>query len=437
MNATLIRHLAATVSFVVASGFFSALGCAQRADSPEPSGASQATLTTLLPPGERPFWAPIARAFETSRPGVRVELIEGPQSTDLRENLYTVALLARDPSLDLVYMDVTWVAKFAAAGWLAPLDEHFSDSLRAQFIPAALAAGIHRGTLYRIPARTDIGLLYYRSDWLEQAGLAPPETFEELTRAARALHSPPQRWGFAWPGKQYEGLVCCFLEILHGHGGYWIDPVGLEVGLDRPEALHALEFLVGTLADDPISPPGITTYQEEESRRLFQDGRAVFLRNWSYVWRLAQAEGSPVRGRVGARAMAAAPGGEPAGTLGGWGFGISSYSRQPELAADFIRFASSLESQRTLCAPTGYSPARVESYSDSLLLAGNPFLVEVLAAHSNAVIRPAIPAYALVSDILQRRVSGALSGAESPARALAIAARETRAALAGAAGADR
>ena len=65
----------------------------------------------------------------------------------------------------------------------------------------------------------------------------------------------------------------------------------------------ALGFLTGCLRPGGISPPGVTTYQEEESRRLFQDGRAVFMRNWPYAWRMSQLEGSPLRGRVGVAAM--------------------------------------------------------------------------------------------------------------------------------------
>ncbi len=44
--------------------------------------------------------------------------------------------------------------------------------------------------------------------------------------------------------------------------------------------------------------------------------------------------------------------------------------------------------------------------------------------------RPAVPRYALVSDILQRHLSAALTGSADPREALASAARETRLALA-------
>jgi multiple sugar transport system substrate-binding protein len=389
-----------------------------------------AAVTLLVPASERPFWAPVTAAFEAAHPGTRVVLREGPNSTDLRENLYTAALLAEDDSLDLVYMDVTWTAKLAAAGWLVPLDERLPPEAASAFLPAAVEAGRVHGRLYRIPLRTDIGLLYYRRDLLEAAGLAPPRTAAELLEAARRLQAPPQLWGFVWQGSQYEGLVCFYLEVLRGHGGFWIDPRTLEVGLDRPEAAAALEFLLRCRREG-VSPPGVTTYKEEESRRLFQDGRSVFLRNWAYVWGLSQREDSPVRGKVGVVPMVHGPGGESGATLGGWGLGISRFSRDPDLAAAFLLHAASLESQRALCRPTGFAPARLDAYRDPELLAANPFLAELARFQRHAVARPAIPRYALASDILQRRLSAALSGLEPPERALASAARETRRLLGG------
>jgi multiple sugar transport system substrate-binding protein len=170
----------------------------------------------------------------------------------------------------------------------------------------------------------------------------------------------------------------------------------------------------------------VATYQEEESRRIFQDGRAVFLRNWPYAWRLAQAEGSPLRGKIGAGPMVRAEGGRRSATLGGWGLGISSFSRQPEEALAFIRFVTSLEGQRILCRDTGYAPARAEAYRDSALLAANPFLPTIARVHADAVPRPVFPAYAVASDILQRQLSAALAGSVSPETALRRAAAQTR-----------
>jgi multiple sugar transport system substrate-binding protein len=376
---------------------------------------------------ERDSWTPIARAFEATHPGVRIELVEGPNATDLRENLYTTALLAGDDAFDLVSMDVTWTPKFAGAGWLAPLDDAFPPGETRDLLPEDLAAGRYGGRLYRVPVRTDVGLLYYRRDLLEGAGLAPPDTFDDLLRIARRLQAPPELWGYVWQGAQYEGLVCNYLEVLHGQGGFWIDGPTLEVGLDRPPARAALDFLrMCRMGPDPISPPGVTTYKEEESRRLFQDGRAVFLRSWPYAWRLAQAPGSRIAGKIGVQPMVHARGREGGGTLGGWGLGVSRFSRRPGLAMDFIGHAVALASQRELCRDSGYAPALIAAYRDPVLLAANPFLETLRELHRGSILRPAVPRYAQASDILQRHLSAALSGLEPPAQALSVAQRETR-----------
>jgi multiple sugar transport system substrate-binding protein len=392
---------------------------------------TQERLAFLVPAAERPYWLPVTRAFAAARPNVTVELVEGPTSADLRENLYTAALLARDDSFDLVYMDVTWTPKFAAAGFLLPLDDQFPASELEALLPAAVQAGRYRGRLYRVPIRTDVGLLYYRQDLLAAAGIDPPETFDDVVGTARKLAAPPKLWGLVWQGSQYEGLVCIYLEVLHGHGGFWVDSETLEVGLDRPEALAALEFLVASRRRGGISPPGVTTYKEDEGRRVFQDGRAVFLLSWPYVWRLAQAKGSPVAGKVGVRSVVHLPGKTGAGTLGGWGLGISRFSRRPELALAFVRHAVSLDSQRLLCRDTGYAPTRREAYDDPELRAANPFLAELLPFHAGAVARPTIPRYAQASDILQRHLSAALAGITEAGPALRAAARETRRLLGG------
>ncbi len=387
--------------------------------------APEDRLSFLVLASERTVWLPIAESFRASR-GVSVELVEGPNATDLRESLYTAALLAGDESFDLVYMDVTWTSKFASAGWLVPLDDLFPDGDLEKLLPSAVAAGRYRGRLYRVPVRTDVGLLYYRRDLLEAAGFVPPRSFTELLDIAGALQSPPELWGFLWQGSQYEGLVCVFLEVLHGFGGFWVDETTREVGLDRPQALAALEFLRRCRSEERISPPGVTGLKEDDSRRLFQDGRAVFLRNWPYVFRLAQAPDSPVAGKVGVELMVHAPGSSGGAALGGWGFGISRFSRRPRLAAEFVRHAVSLESQRLLCRDTGYAPALAAAYSDPELLAANPLLAEIRRIHESAVTRPAIPRYALASDILQRHLSACLAGLAPADRALADAGRETR-----------
>jgi multiple sugar transport system substrate-binding protein len=358
-------------------------------------------------------WHDLVTRFNREHPGQPVRLIEGPPATNTREDLYSTSFLARESSYDLVYCDSIWVAKFAAAGWLQDLSTRISDNDRADFLAVELQAGSYQGKLFRMPAFTDAGVLYYRKDLVP----TPPKTFDDLLRTA-AEFKTEDRWGFLWQGKQYEGLVTVFLEVLWGMGGEWIDAESREVLLASPEAVRAVEFLKSTIGT--ISPPAVTTYVEEDTRNIFQNGRGVFLRNWPYVWTLIQKRGGPIKEKIGITPMVHERGQSSAATLGGWGFGISSYCPNPGRAWEFVEFITRTAQLKQVQERQGRIPSRRSLIPD-----------EFLPVLQGARSRPPIPEYAQASDILQRWISAALTGEVSPEKAVQQAARETWLLLAG------
>ena len=386
------------------------------------------TLTLLMLAPEVQAWNEVLiKNFEKENPGIRVQIIEGPNASDLYENLYTSAFILGDSPYDLINMDVVWAAKFAAAGWLQDLSNRLNNEELKAFLDKDVEAGRYEGKLYRIPLRSDAGMLYYRKDLLEQAGLQPPETFDELIKIAQELQTKKAAtWGYVWQGRQYEGLSAMFVEILEGFGGFWVNPNTKEVGLDQPEAIKAVEFLKSTIQKG-ISPAGVTTYQEEETRRLFQNGDAVFLRNWPYVWPLAHEDSSKVKGKIGIKPMIYAPGGKSGACLGGWGLGIAKTSKHPEQAWKAIEYFTSAEAQRPFILKTGYLPSRKELFTDPKILTKYPHYSKLLEVVENTVLRPPIAQYAQVSDILQRYLSAAFTNSRlTPEQAMKSAAKETR-----------
>jgi multiple sugar transport system substrate-binding protein len=386
-------------------------------------------LSFLVGAYEVPTWKPILQQFEAQHPQIRVDMVEGPSSPNLIEDLYTSAFLLGDSPYDLVYMDIPWVAKFAAAGWLADLSGRVTEADRAQFLTGDWDGGRYQDGLYRFPgARSDASLLYYRKDLLDAAGLKPPATFAEMVAIARQFQTRtpnPLPWGYLWQGKQYEGVAAMFTEVLAGFGGVWVDPKTLAVGLDRPEAIAAANFLHQTL-EEGLSPPGVVTYQEEETRRIFQNGEAVFLRNWPYVWTLANGDDSKVKGKIGIAPMLHQPGLTSPACQGGWGWGIAQGSRHPEEAWQLVQFLSSEAVQKQTSLASGNLPTRRSLYQDPELLARYPHFSPLLQVLEGATLRPAIAQYAQASDILQRYLSAAFTQQLSPEAAMRAAARETR-----------
>ncbi|KAM3115924.1 ABC transporter substrate-binding protein [Phormidesmis sp. 146-33] len=394
-----------------------------------PAMSQPVVLTFLMNAPEVEPFKPIIREFEQQNPGIRLNMIEGPNASNLIEDLNTSAFLLGGSPYDLLNLDVTWVPKFAAAGWLRELDDLVPAEELKQFLPGDINGGRYKDKLYRLPWRTDVGMLYYRTDLLDQANLKPPETFADLTQASKALQQEnAARWGYVWQGRQYEGVAAMFIEVLQGNGGFWVDPKTNQVGLDQPKAIDALKFLTSTIQQG-VSPGGVITYQEDEARRLFQSGNTVFMRNWPYAWALLNADESPVKGKVGIRPMVHAPGYESAACQGGWGWGIASTTKHPQEAWKVVQYFTSPEVQKKLILNTGYLPSRRSLYDDKDLLAKYEFFPLVLQVLDNAALRPPIAQYAQASDILQRYLSAALSGRMTPEDAMKSAANETRSLL--------
>ncbi len=382
------------------------------------------TVRVMMQALEAEQWQPMEAAFEEANPDINLEIVDAPNDTNLVEDLYTSAFLLGDAPYDLVYLDIAWVPKFAAAGWLRPLDDRFPESERDAFLQGDLDGGTYQGELYRMPFRSDGGMLYYRTDMLADAGYEPPETFEELLTISRDLQeSGVAKWGYLWQGKQYEGLSAMFVEILEGFGGFWVDPDTLDVGLDSPDSIEAVEFLRTTI-EEGISPPGVTTYAEEETRRVFQNGETVFLRNWPYVAGLA-AE-SEIAGKFAIKPMVHQPGEASGACQGGWGLGITRSSQHPDEAWRVAEYISSEDAQRDFILQTGYVPSRRSLFNDPEVVDKYPYYPELLDVVESSALRPPIAQYAQTSDILQRYLSAALTGSMSPEAAMQAAARETR-----------
>ena len=386
------------------------------------------TVKVLIQAAEANQWQPLVKEFNEQSENIKLEIVRGPSDTNLIEDLYTSSFLLGDSPYDLAYMDIVWVPKFAAAGWLEDLSDRVNfEELKTTYLQADLDGGTYKGGLYRMPLRSDGGMLYYRTDLLNEGGFAPPATFQELIDISKQLQERGlSEWGYVWQGKQYEGLSAMFVEVLKGFGGFWIDPETNEVGLDKPEAINAVNFLRTTI-EDKISPPGVTTYAEEETRRLFQNGNSVFLRNWPYV--VALASDSKIAGKFDIKPMVSVPGIQSGSCLGGWGLGIVKSSKHQDEAWQVIEYFNQKQVQRDLISITGFVPARRSLFNNQKLVREYNYLPDLLKVIENAVLRPPIAQYAQASDILQRYLSAAITKSKTPESAMKAAAKETRALL--------
>jgi trehalose/maltose transport system substrate-binding protein len=361
--------------------------------------------------------------FEGENPGIRVVEETLPPSSDEQHQFYVTSLEGRTPEFDVFSLDVIWVPEFARAGWLRKLSHLLAEGEKQDFFPGPLEAVRFEGMIYALPWYIDAGVLYYRSDLLEKHGLHPPQTWPDLVRTAQAILTKERDlYGFLWQGKQYEGLVCNALEYFRSRGGKVLEKG--KVVVDSAENREALAFMRDLIGKYRISPPLVTSAAEETTRNIFGNGRALFMRNWPYAWRLLQKEGSPVGGKVGLGPLPFFPGGKSSPTLGGWQLGVNRYSRHPREAEKLLVFLTSSASQKFLAVSAGYQSARRSLYQDRELAQAQPLLPRLYQAFMEARPRPVTPYYMMMTQVLQPELSAALSGIKSPAEALRSARRQ-------------
>ena len=105
-----------------------------------------------------------------------------------------------------------------------------------------------------------------------------------------------------------------------------------RVVVNRPEAVRALEFMRDELYESHVAPLDVLTWHEEEARFAFQNGNAVFMRNWPYaVAAMSDTAQSRVAGKFAVSPMpaSATPGGHSTAALGGAQLAINAYTESP------------------------------------------------------------------------------------------------------------
>jgi multiple sugar transport system substrate-binding protein len=315
---------------------------------------------------------------------------------------------------DVLLVDVIWVAELARAGWIADLSLAFPpEHVRREFLPGPASVVVVEGGTFGVPWYMDVGVFYRRTDLVPVA----PRTYDELVAVASREARGRQMRGYLWQGLQGESLVCDVLEAIWGHGG--LPPSPDVIDLDTPAARDALGYLRGLLTSG-VSPPSVTSMAEEESRRVFQSGAAVFMRNWPYAFAVAEQRGSPVRGRV---ALSPLPtvGGEPGhGALGGFQLALnaSTPAWKVEAAHALIAHLTSVDANVVLALSYGRLPARRAAYDDPRVVAAAPTIAGLLPVALRALPRPVTPYYPMIADTLAAEFSAAITGVRSPAEAL-------------------
>jgi trehalose/maltose transport system substrate-binding protein len=349
--------------------------------------------------------------------GHEVKLFTLPQSTTDLLGLYRQMFAAKSSDVDIINVDVVWPGMIK--DHLIDL-KPYSKGVEKSHFPAIVANNTVGGKLIAMPWFTDAGLLYYRKDLLEKHGKKAPATWEELADTAKAIQDAERKagnadmQGFVFQAKAYEGLTCDAVEWLTSYGGGNIVDDSGKVTVNNPKAVKALNTAASWIGT--IAPTGVLNYGEEDARGVFQNGNAVFMRNWPYAWSLGNGGDSKIAGKIGVSALPkGGADGRGAATLGGWQLAVSKYSKAPKEAAELVMYLTSKEIQKERAIKGSYNPTMPELYKDADVLKATPFFGSLYEVFTSAVPRPSTATglkYNEVSAAFWNATHDVLSGKE-------------------------
>ena len=126
-------------------------------------------------------------AWNADHADEQVEMIELPEAADQQRQQLVNNAQVRSDNFTVIRIDAVWTAEFAANQWV---DEITTEQFPMEgYLPATIDTVTYFDKLYAVPDATGAGLLYYRKDLLDAAGLEPPTTWAQMEAACDEIRS--------------------------------------------------------------------------------------------------------------------------------------------------------------------------------------------------------------------------------------------------------
>lgn len=356
--------------------------------------------------------------FNEEHSDIQVEFVKLSNDASEAHDQIVTQLAGGSKNLDIVNLDIVWIAEFAEAGWLKPLDDLFSEEMQSDFIEGQVEAMNYDDNIWAVPWLNDTHPMWYREDLLEKYDSEVPETYEEAVEVAQMIQGKEDLPnGFTMHWGRAEQLLVSFTEFLYAKNGDFFDEEG-NVTINETEAVEALQFMVDMIHEyEVVSQSSIGNTAPDDSRIPFTEGQSVFNSNWGYVYSLNQADDSAVKDKTWLADNPKFEGGKHANALGGWNYGIADSSQHPEEAWEVIEWFTSYDIQKESTL-NGQISTRKDVLEDDEVIDENPYIVEYIKTTENAVPRPIHPQYNKISDLAQSSIHSALTKDLTPQEAL-------------------
>jgi len=355
---------------------------------------------------------------------------------DVFENRITLSFTGNSGDIDVVHTPVIQVQRWVSAGWLKPItSEVDSMSVTSDIMAGPLDAYKINGEQWAVPYMAETGLMTYRKDILEEAGLEVPQTWEDMLAVAAKVHNDDTAAIAmrAVPGQGFNMFI--FPMVMRAYGGkFFEDYTGgdLTPAINSPETLEALNVYMTLLND--YGPQGAGNFNFGEVQAAAQNGQIAFAVEGTGI---SASLVDPELSKFAENTGITLPPGGPAGrspAIAVHGLGIPASAKNPDLSAKFIEWAVSSETMAKIALAQPFSNFTTQSVAQNADVIAkyskvHPDFLTVQAEALNLAVghyRPLLPEWPTLGQAIGENINAALNGLMSPEDALEAAEQEMR-----------
>jgi len=343
---------------------------------------------------------------------------------DKELELASITMSSKSDAIDVLYLNDSSLKRFAANGWLEPLDDLW-EKYKAEydlddFPKSVIDAVSYDGHIYSMPIFTNTELFFYRKDLFEEAGVEPPKTMDEYLAAAKEFNTS-RRAGTIMSLKPVDAALNEAHWYMNAIGDGWFDQEWKPI-FNNEAGVRAITKLKEM---SEYAPRGFTSHANDESTINLQQGLATMGLQW---FTRAAAMDNPEQSRVVDQIDWVAPPGGGA-RLANDGFAISKFSSGNK--EEMFKMLAEAASAKSMTEGAKFAmPPRLSVLENQDLAAQYRWYPAARVALETGAAFPAMPDFLDVGEIVTRHILQAVTGEVEVKAALDSAAEETEELLA-------
>jgi multiple sugar transport system substrate-binding protein len=378
--------------------------------------------------GETAGFTNAKKKFEAANPGATINLKVAPYDSFF-SGIDRGIQSGNAP--DLFRVDYTTIGKYSKAGVLLDVSPYFTASEVDNFLPALWDAIKYNGVPYGVPHQTDTTCIVYNKKAFADAGITSvPDSlqnawsWEEFSAVSDKLRKslPSNKFPFAYDWTQAGAFR--WLSFLYQAGGTLLTPDLSKCALPSDAGTKALDF-TKSFFDKKWVPANNTIKTSVYSDNFFlnQTVPMTFIGDF-LVPELADPKTGYKGGEWGATYMPQDQG--AASDLGGNAIVALKSTKNPDLAAAFLKFLVSEDIMKYFCEQAVELPTLKSLASSSLNYAYRPDVVKICAQQATTISDTVVKecttsAFATINTVLQDQLELAFHGQPTSATLSSIA----------------